>query len=56
MYHHSWLRQLNAECTEISGTNAWDLNFDDGNINNNTKASNSNRVRAVTELNKKEYL
>ena len=34
-----------------SATNAWNLNFDDGNANNwNTKAGNQNRVRPVSAL------
>lgn len=37
--------------TENSATNAWNLNLNDGNANNwNTKASNTNRVRAVSAL------
>lgn len=37
--------------TENSATNAWNLNLNDGNTNNwNTKASNTNRVRAVSAL------
>lgn len=34
--------------TEISGTYAWNLSFNDGIINSDAKASYSNRVRAVT--------
>jgi len=36
--------------TEYSATNAWNLNLNNGNANNNTKASNKNRVRAVSAL------
>lgn len=36
--------------TENSATNAWNLNLNNGNMNNNTKASNQNRVRAVSAL------
>lgn len=36
--------------TENSQTNAWNLNLNDGNMNNNTKASNKKRVRAVSAL------
>ena len=36
--------------TEYSATNAWNLNLSNGNMNNNTKASNRNRVRAVSAL------
>ena len=36
---------------ESSAANAWNLNLNDGNTNNwNTKASNTNRVRAVSAL------
>ena len=37
-----------ASLTEYSATNAWNLNLNNGNVNNNTKASNTNRVRAVS--------
>ena len=37
-----------ASLTEYSATNAWNLNLNNGNMNNNTKASNRNRVRAVS--------
>ena len=33
---------------EYSATNAWNLNLNNGNANNNTKATNKNRVRAVS--------
>lgn len=37
--------------TESSAANAWNLNLDDGNTYDwNTKASNTNRVRAVSAL------
>lgn len=36
--------------TEYSATNAWNLNLNDGNANNNTKATNQNRVRPVSAL------
>lgn len=37
--------------TENSATNAWNLNLNDGNLNNwNTKASNKGRVRPVSAL------
>ena len=39
-----------ASLTEYSATNAWNLNLNNGNMNNNTKASNRNRVRAVSAL------
>jgi len=39
-----------ASLTEYSATNAWNLNLSNGNMNNNTKASNRNRVRAVSAL------
>lgn len=39
-----------CEPTENSATNAWNLNLNDGNANNNTKASNKKRVRAVSAL------
>ena len=39
-----------ASLTEYSATNAWNLNLNNGNVNNNTKASNTNRVRAVSAL------
>jgi hypothetical protein len=35
--------------TENSQNNAWNLNFSNGNVNNNNK-KNSNRVRPVCEL------
>ncbi len=41
-------RRLRA--TEYSANNAWNLNLNNGNMNNNTKASNTNRVRAVSAL------
>jgi hypothetical protein len=35
--------------TEYSGTNAWNLNFSNGNVNrNNNKVTNQNRVRPVS--------
>ena len=34
--------------TQYSATNAWNLNLNNGNANNNTKATNQNRVRAVS--------
>ena len=40
-------RRLRAE---YSATNAWNLNLNNGNMNNNTKASNTNRVRPVSAL------
>ena len=39
--------------TENSATNAWNLNFSNGNQNNNTKSTNQNRVRAVSAYNGK---
>ena len=36
--------------TENSATNAWNLNLNNGNANNNTKATNQNRVRPVSAL------
>lgn len=43
--------------TEYSAAYAWNLNLNNGNMNNNTKATNKNYVRAVsalrTEINKK---
>lgn len=42
--------------TEYSATNAWNLNLNNGNANNNTKATNQNRVRAVSApLQKTKY-
>jgi hypothetical protein len=42
--------------TENSSTNAWNLNFSNGNLNNwNTKASNQNRVRPVSALITRNY-
>lgn len=35
---------------EYSANNAWNLNFNNGNANNNTKATNKNRVRPVSAL------
>jgi len=37
-----------ARSCEYSATNAWNLNLNNGNANNNTKATNKNRVRAVS--------
>ena len=37
-----------ARSCEYSATNAWNLNLNNGNANNNTKATNQNRVRAVS--------
>ena len=34
--------------TENSATNAWNLNFNNGNQNNNTKSTNQYRVRPVS--------
>lgn len=39
-----------ARSCEYSATNAWNLNLNDGNANNNTKATNTNRVRPVSAL------
>lgn len=39
-----------ARSCEYSATNAWNLNLNNGNANNNTKATNKNRVRAVSAL------
>lgn len=38
--------------TENSAGNAWNKNLNDGNVNTNDKATNSNYIRAVTELNR----
>ena len=41
--------------TENSASNAWNLNFSNGNLNNwNNKVSNQNQVRAVSALTEKE--
>jgi hypothetical protein len=37
-----------ARSCEYSATYAWNLNLNNGNANNNTKATNQNRVRAVS--------
>lgn len=39
-----------ARSCEYSANNAWILNLNNGNANNNTKATNKNRVRAVSAL------
>lgn len=39
-----------ARSYEYSANNAWILNLNNGNANNNTKATNKNRVRAVSAL------
>ena len=39
-----------ARSCEYSATNAWHLNLNNGNANNNTKATNTNRVRPVSAL------
>ena len=39
-----------ARSCEYSATNAWNLNLNNGNANNNTKATNQNRVRPVSAL------
>lgn len=44
-----------AASTENSPANAWNLNFDTGNRNNNGKVDNSNRVRPVTALVKEKW-
>ena len=36
--------------TENDAANAWNLNLNNGNMNNNTKATNRNRVRPVSAL------
>ena len=36
--------------TEYSANNAWNLNFNNGNANNNTKAADKIRVRPVSAL------
>jgi hypothetical protein len=44
--------QDNNAVTENSGSNAWNVNLSNGNLNyNNTKASNQNRVRPVSATN-----
>lgn len=50
-YLHSRLRTRHCDTVrEASSTNAWNLNLNNGNLNNNTKATNSNRVRPVSAL------
>lgn len=46
--------KTSAQLTEYSTTNAWNQNFDssNGNLNNNNKATNKNRVRPVSAQNK----
>lgn len=45
---------INA-ANKYSSTYAWNLNLNDGNMNNNTKAVNKNSVRAVSAfINKHE--
>jgi hypothetical protein len=46
--------QDNVVITQSSATNAWNLNLNDGNVNNNYKF-NQNRVRPVSALIKKTY-
>jgi hypothetical protein len=44
--------QDNNAVTENSGSNAWNVNLSNGNVNNwNTKATNQNRVRPVSATN-----
>jgi hypothetical protein len=38
----------NLNLNNGNATNAWNLNLNNGNANNNTKATNQNRVRAVS--------
>lgn len=57
-YCHRWLRiRKRTRYTENSATNAWNLNLNDGNLNNwNTKVTNSNYVRAVAAFQQIAFL
>ena len=50
----SFMEKDNVVITQNSANNAWNLNLNDGNMNNNWKF-NQNRVRPVSALIKKTY-
>ena len=45
---HTGSRANYWSSSENSSSNAWNVNFNNGNVGNNTKASNSYRVRPVS--------
>ena len=54
--HTSPLERTNYwSSTEYSSSNAWNVNFSNGNVNTNSKTSNSNRVRPVSALSEQDY-